>query len=99
MSLMCDLFVSHVILWKVSVSVMWYYASDCNDFIIFRVYLQKKKKNTLSICTHTYTNTVTIGVICFKLSWYLLSVKDTEEGNRDWEPVANRTDLITSYSF
>lgn len=60
---------------------------------------KKKKKNPLSICTHTYTNTVTIGVICFKLSWYLLSVKDTEEGNRDWEPVANRTDLITSYSF
>ena len=97
MSLMCDLFVSHVILWKVSVSVMWYYASDCNDFIIFRVYLKKKKIHYLY--AHIRIQTVTIGVICFKLSWYLLSVKDTEEGNRDWEPVANRTDLITSYSF
>lgn len=51
---MCDLFVSHVILWKVSVSVMWYYASDCNDFIIFRVYLQKKKKSIIYMHTYVY---------------------------------------------
>lgn len=61
---------------------------------------KKRKISILYILLYTYVNAVTIGVICFQLNWYFVmvyvSVKDTKEGNRDWESVANRTDLITS---
>lgn len=66
---------SQVILWKVSILVMWYYASNCNDYIIFMVYLQKNIYiSILYILVYTYTNAVTVSVICFQLNWYLFFV-------------------------
>lgn len=91
---------SQVILWKVSILVMWYYASNCNDYIIFMVYLQKNiyihfiyTYIYIYKCSNCQCDLFSVELV---LVMVYVSVKDTKEGSRDGGSVASRTDLITS---
>lgn len=94
---MCNPLISDVILWEVSIPVMWCYVWNGNVFIVFWLHLQKEVQyRSITFLNVAYMQTTRVIYIMLVFVRIYVSVKNIEKGNIDWKYVANTIDPLTS---